>query len=480
MAQTLQKGVSQTTLPGLYLQRLVRIMLPVLTPLRKRIPATPAPQGAVSAQWRVLQGFQNTDFSQALLQPEATTTIASTTGNGLAVNESPTTFASPFTRISFNNNTTLEAIAAARGYDDAMQFAVIETLSALLRAEELGILLNNSGSIASPLSASITATSSATGGGLTTGVYLVNVTSLTGIGWLRSKVTGFLGAASSGESASSGTTGTYTKSYTFSASTGSLVVTWPATPGAVAYNVYSSSAGSAANCMFIGTVMNTSASIGAIPTSGSLAPASNTTKNDNGWEGITQWCTMSNILGQNIYAKTLVDASGSALTLVQPNSIKEFDKVLTDLYTNWNICPTLIVCSPASATYAMKVMGSATNPAQRIFIQSGAQQGQAVGGMYANAYINKFAVEIDGTKPMIPILSHPYMPDGLFLFLTETINYPVARETRGFALEVLIPYTYFPFGAVSFNYPFGLLVQETLECFHPGAQAAVAGVNVAL
>jgi hypothetical protein len=481
----LAKGVSQTTLPGLYLQRLVRIMLPVLTPLRQRIPAVPAQNGATQAQWRVLQGFQSFDFAGLMQQAESTTSIGSTTGNGVNVNETPTLYTSPFTRLPVNNNVTLEAVAAARGYDDAMQFGVIESLSALLRGEEIAVLMNNSGSIPNVVGFAttgvITAASAATGGALAGSAgWTVKITALTGPGFLQSQKSGYAGGqqnSNAGESGSTSSSGSIAVAANFSGSTGTLYVNWPAVPGAVAYNVYLSD-GAAER--FNQTVQNTAALITTKASSGSAAPGTNTTANSNGWEGITQWCTSGSILGNATYNKTFVDAGGSALTLVQPNSIKEFDTVLSQLYKNWQIVPTLIVCSPQSASYAMKVMGSATNPAQRIFLQSGPQQGTLVGGMYANGYINKFAVEINGAKPVIPIMAHPYMPDGLYLFLTEQILYPVARETRGFLLEVLIPYTYFPFGALGFNYPFGLIVQETLECFHPGAQAAVAGVNVNL
>jgi hypothetical protein len=77
------------------------------------------------------------------------------------------------------------------------------------------------------------------------------------------------------------------------------------------------------------------------------------------------------------------------------------------------------------------------------------------------------------------------MPDGTVLFLSETIPYPMGNETRGFVRDVLLPYTYFPLPAQTGGtnqtiYNFSITTSETVECFNPGPQTALVGVDYTL
>jgi len=74
------------------------------------------------------------------------------------------------------------------------------------------------------------------------------------------------------------------------------------------------------------------------------------------------------------------------------------------------------------------------------------------------------------------------MPDGTVLFLSETIPYPMGNESRAFVRDVLLPYTYFPLpsqasGVNQITYNFAITTSQTLECFNPGPQAVLQGVD---
>ena len=79
---------------------------------------------------------------------------------------------------------------------------------------------------------------------------------------------------------------------------------------------------------------------------------------------------------------------------------------------------------------------------------------------------------------VIPILAHPYVPDGTVSILCETVPYPNAREGRGWTLETLRPYTYIPLANLTDHIPFELAADELLECNHPSAQGQVYGIDV--
>ena len=115
-------------------------------------------------------------------------------------------------------------------------------------------------------------------------------------------------------------------------------------------------------------------------------------------------------------------------------------------------------------------------------VEVGNERNTVNGGMMVTGYVNKFAPFADGTPRMIDVIPHPYMPDGTVLFLSETIPYPMGNESRGFVRDVLLPYTYFPLpsqaaGVNQTTYNFAVTTSEVLECFNPGPQAALVGVD---
>ena len=76
----------------------------------------------------------------------------------------------------------------------------------------------------------------------------------------------------------------------------------------------------------------------------------------------------------------------------------------------------------------------------------------------------------------IPFFAELY-PDARFVFLGDG---PQRREleARAFALDCRIPYTYFDLAKTSLSYPFSIVLDQTLKCYHPLAQASVVGVRV--
>jgi hypothetical protein len=325
------------------------------------------------------------------------------------------------------------------------------------------VLGDNAGSLAAPTG--ITATSSTTGGTLAAGSYTCRVSALTYRGWL---------AASKGGSSPVGetTAGSATQQVTTGA-TSSIALTWPSVKGAVAYNVYVDNASAS---RWVATVTINKYTVTAYPGSGGSHPASNVSANANGFEGIISWCDLATIYDQVIPNKTFTDQAGSGLT-TYAGGINEFDTLLSALWTNWQIAPTLILTSANGVKHlTAKVLSTSQVSGYRIEV--GSERGNITGGAFVTGYTNKFAPFADGLPRIIDVMAHPYMPDGAFKFLSESIPYPNARENRGFTLETLIPYTYFPLAQSSINYPFSMLVSETLECFHPSAQAAINGVDV--
>lgn len=476
----LAKGITASSVPGIYLIKLAKLMLPLYAGLVNRIPAQ-SPQGMASNQatWKAQLGYGALNTASFFRVAEA----------AIGVNP-PTnflTFNAPFNDMSVQDSVTLKALAASSGYSDPMQISVIKSMSALLMGQEKVILGSNKAAIAAP--ASVTCVAGSTGGTLSTagsaGTYFVQVTALTYEGWLAASKGG---SAAVGESVAVSSTSTATGAGALN----SITATWPIVPNAVAYNVYLSggllSTGSAAGQSTWNKMVTINKAV-LTAESGSTAlkvPSVDTTVNSIGIEGLIGQCELETLYGQALGTGkvAIVDNAGAGMT-VGNGGISQFDNILASQWSNWQIAPSLMVMSPnMNAALVGKLLG--TGGAGGFYRLDVTQERNTVnGGMMVTGYVNKFAPFADGTPKMIDIIPHPYMPDGTVLFMCESIPYPMGNESRGFVRDVLMPYTYFPLpsqtgGTNQILYNYAITTSEVLEGFNPMVQSALCGVDYSL
>lgn len=440
---------------GVYLHRLAKLMMPVYAGLRRRIPASTPGVGSDQAIWRVQQGFQSLSFANLMSVGEAAI--------GEEISESATEFTVPFIDLSLNDRVSLKATAAARGYDDPMQIAIIRVMAAMLQAEERNLIGSNRAAIAAPAKPStLTAAGTGTVGSATAKFY---VTALTYRGWLAGS-TGGTGAV--GETEAS----VVSDAIDLSAKA-SVTIGWDAVPGAVAYNVYYNA--SSTTKWYCSTVLRNSVTYTALPASGNAPPAATTAANANGFEGLISWAELSTIYSNSIYNKVSPDSLDNAAMTATASGIAELDALLESLWGTWQIAPSILVTSPSVVGKITNLlMGLNSGGTYRIEVSQ--ERGTMRGGAFVSGYVNKYAPFADGTPRYIDIIPHPYMPAGKALLLSETIPYSMSREARGFGIETLIPYTYFPLAASTISYPFAVTCSEVLECYHPAAQTAMTNI----
>ena len=468
-SSVLKKSITASSVPGIYLIRLAKLMLPVYAGLTNRIPTdSPKGMGAEKATWRAQLGFGSLSEHSFFRIAEASIGVNPPT--------SFLTFESPYNDISVNDSVTLKALRASAGYSDPLQIGVIKAMSALLRGQERVLLGGNNAAIPAPAAPTVGASGEPAATVFAAGSYVVGVSALTYEGWL---------AQSKGGSPAVGeTVATFGAQFVLGAGS-SLNLTWAAVPGAVAYNVYvSGSSGhySGSTSKWNKTVLINKATISALSTGSYAGPSADTTANTTyGIEGLIPWCTGSYVYSNTIPSKqNITDNAGGSLTAGN-GGITQFDTILASLWTNWHTAPSLMVMSPnLNATLVGKLQSLGSGTFYRVEV--GNERNTVNGGMMVTGYVNKFAPFADGTPRMIDVIPHPYMPDGTVLFLSETIPYPMGNESRAFVRDVLLPYTYFPLpsqaaGVNQTTYNFAITTSETLECFNPGPQAALVGVD---
>jgi hypothetical protein len=220
----LAKSITASSVPGIYLIRLAKLMLPVYAGLTKRLPVDSPKTGGTEAVWRAQLGFGTLAEEGFFRIPEASIGVEPAT--------SFLTFNAPYNDLSVNDSVTLKALRTSAGYSDPLQIGVIKAMSALLRGQERVVLGGNRAAINAPAAPTLTcvATASTT---IANGSFCVGISALTYEGWLAGSKGG-LGTVV-GETAA-----TFGTNYIVCAAGSSIKATWAAVPGAVAYNIYMS------------------------------------------------------------------------------------------------------------------------------------------------------------------------------------------------------------------------------------------------
>jgi hypothetical protein len=480
---------------GYNLEREVKFRLPAYTVLRNRVAVDPGPVGAMagpSAHYRAQLGYNGFDFGAAM-----------GTGfgaNGNDGNPQAVDLAPDYKSQSIHGAVQLEAIDFAKQFTDPIKDQSMFNLQTLMRVEELLVTGGNEFALSAPVPSG---TAGGSGSIFASGTWTVKVTAITLEGALRnatSAVTPVLGKAA-GESVVG------TASIVASGAKLYLDVSWPVVQGAVGYKVYCSSVyndstdvylldpatelaykdGAAfvpeqSGQAYIGVnhVRVIAAPAGSVP-----APTVDGSANANQFEGYVAWATKTTMYGTNLSSagqRVFTDMDGAVFT-AENSGIKEINNALQKLWFLYHTAPTLMVGSPATVrSITNKVTGNNNVSMMLVGNQSGNLQSQNkfIGGIMVGGYTNQFAQNA-GMSTLIDIIAHPYLPDGILLLLSETLppdTYRYAQDSRCFALDVLRPYNYFPLASTDRNINFDIWFLETLKCYYPTAQAAIAGIRV--
>jgi len=470
---------------GYNLEREAKLRLPTYALLRNRVAVDAGPVGPMSgsqAVWKMQLGFGSLDFGAAMGTAFG--------ANGIEGNPSATPIAADYKSQSIHGSVQLEAIDFARGFDDPVKVQSMFNLSALLRIEELSVAGGNAAAIAAPVP---TGASTGTGTVFAAGVWTVKVTAVTLEGKLRNDTT----ASNHGESVPGSVAVTVPGG-------GNLVigVSWPAVHGAVGYKVYVSPAvGNAAAVLLDpatellykdGTAIVpttpgqkwvgvNSIQIKAVPAGAVAFPTVDTSASLVQPEGFVAWCTKSTIYGTDLSSagpRVFIDMAGSLLT-AEASGVKEINNALQQMWNYYHTAPTLMVGSPATIRSITNRIASQNNGSMmRLDITQ--ERNRIVGGLMVGGYVNQFAQNA-GMSTNIDLISHPYLPDGILLLMSETLppdTYRFAQDSRCFALDVLKPYTYWQLASVDRNINFDIYYTEVLKCYYPTAQGAIVGIRV--
>ncbi len=385
-------------------------------------------------------------------------------------------YAAAYKGIGIEDNVNFEAQYAGQGFEDIRALAAKVGLQALMLAEEV-LILGGNGTLALGTTPTPSTTASTTGGTMTATTKVIVCVALTLEGYINASVAGGIptsitrtnadastdtfggGSAQKSAGASQATTGT----------TGSIVATVTAVRGAVAYAWYVGASAGAATLAQITTVNKATLTTdtGAGTQTGTDLPSSDNSTNNLVFDGLI---TQAEKSGSGSYYRSL---DGATLTADGAGGIVEIDAALKSFWDNYKLTPdTIWISSDLALTISQKILQGNANGAYRIVVNM--EQGMMVGGVMVATYLNRFSM---AGANVVKIRIHPNMPQGLILFTSTSIPYPVSGVGNVMQIRTRQEYYQIEWPLVTRKYEYGVYADEVLQHYFPPSMGVIANIG---
>lgn len=470
-----QPGSATTGLQVYDLEAPAKILYPVLTPLRNKIPRIGGGRG-IQANWRAITGINTTRLSGGLGQGNRGGVIAQTTQDYLAA----------FRGIGFDNYVTFEADMSSEGFQDLKATAVQSLLRALMIEEEF-LIVGGNGITGLGTTPTPTLTSITTGGTIGTGLTVVvgcaaltmeglrNVSATTGVpgspvGVLtRTNADGSTDTYGGGVAAPSATASVATTSATSCVSAHVAPVV-----GAFGYIWY---CGTGAN-VYVGAVTTiNSVLFTALPGAGQLFSALSGDQSVNNlvFNGFSAIAAAS---GSGAYWAAQpfgTDGTGTPLTPDGAGGVVEIDLALQSFWDNQKLSPTEMWVSSQEQNFIRKKVLTApasTVPLSRFVVSSG--QDNVRGGSAVRGYINPFGM---GAAQEMPIKLHPNLPPGNIMFLTDELPYALNDVTNVYQMRMRKDYYQIEWPLRTRKYEYGVYADQVLQHYFPPSLGFITNIG---
>ena len=463
-----QAGTATSGITAYDLEAGAKLLYPVITPLRNRIPRTSG-AGGIQANWRGITGINTTNMSVGVGGGNRSGVMSSTTKDYIAA----------YRTIGLEDFATFEAELAAQGFDDLKARAVEGLLRSLMIGEEKVILGGNStvglGTTGTPTVATAT-----TGGTLAAQAWSIICVALAFDGYQSGTVVGGIVGAVARTNAD-GSTDNYgggsaqksaAASQTTTGATSTISATVAAKSNAVAYAWYWGLSGAE----LLGAITTINSVVIAAAATGtqnaSALTAADNSVNTLVFNGIL---SQVNEAGSNSYVATMATGTagtGTPLTSDAAGGIVEIDAALKSFWDNFRLSPTdIYVSSQEMTNITKKILAANSTAAQRFVFNS--DQGMLAGGTMVRSYLNKYAM--DGAIE-IPVRLHPNMPSGTIMFYCDRLPYPLSNVSNVLQIRARRDYYQIEWPLRSRKYEYGIYADEVLQNYFTPAFGVITNI----
>lgn len=462
-----QTGSATTGLTFYDLEAGAKFLYPVLTPLRNEIPRVSG-KGGIQANWKAVTGINTSGIR-----------IGVSGGNrGAVMAVTVADYAAAYKGIGIEDNVDFEAQYAGQGFEDIRAIAAKVGLEALMLGEEL-LILGGNGTVALGTTPTPSLTQAATGGGLSDGTYYVACVALTLEGYVNASVTAGIPTSITRTNADAsvdtfgGGSAQKSASASIAVNGGGAVqlinATVTAVRGAVAYAWYWGASAAGATLGQITTVNKAviTTATGAGTQAYSTLPSSDNSTNNLVFDGLLTQAMKS---GSNAYYRSL---DGAALSTDNAGGIVEIDVALKSFWDNYRLTPdTIWVSSDQALAISQKILATNSSGAYRIVVNM--EQGMIAGGVMVATYLNRFSM--NGAN-VLKVRIHPNMPQGMILFTSRTLPYPVSGVGNVMCVRTRQEYYQIEWPLRTRKYEYGVYADEVLQHYFPPSMGVIANIG---
>ncbi len=462
-----QSGSATTGLTFYDLEAGAKFLYPVLTPLRNEIPRVSG-KGGIQANWKAVTGINTSGIR-----------IGVSGGNrGAVMAVTVADYAAAYKGIGIEDNVDFEAQYAGQGFEDIRALAAKVGLEALMLGEEM-LILGGNGTVALGTTPTPSLSAAVTGGGLSDGTIYVECVALTLEGYVNASVTAGIPTSITRTNADASTDTFGGGSAQKSASTSITLAgggavqlinaTVTAVRGAVAYAWFWGASAAAATLGQITTVNK--AAIGTAAGAGTQAystlPSADNSTNNLVFDGLL---TQAMKAGSNAYYRTL---DGASLSTDNAGGIVEIDVALKSFWDNYRLTPdTIWVSSDQALAISQKILATNSSGAYRIVVNM--EQGMIAGGVMVATYLNRFSM--NGAN-VLKVRIHPNMPQGMILFTSRSLPYPVSGVGNVICIRTRQEYYQIEWPLRTRKYEYGVYADEVLQHYFPPSMGVIANIG---
>ncbi len=433
------------------LEQGAKFLFPLMSPLRNILPRVGGKGKQV--EYKAITGINTTGDQGWVAEGVSGNILSSSYSDVFAV----------YRTMSQGDRVTFEQQWAGAGFIDSKATAVANLLRSIMITEEKNILFGQNTVSATNQQApgavgtcpAPTITASATGGAIGAVTVYVQITARTGMG--QSLPSAVVSTAA------------------LTGSTNSVNVAFPSIPGqpVLGYDVF---AGTSATALYKVGASNVSGSLGgvvgtstmtsngapvtltSIPVSGAVPPTSDNSANANAYNGI-----LAQIFG------------GVGATITQVNGVlsnkSAIDNHLLKMWQASYADPNMLLVNGADSTTITNLTLGASGTPYFVMVDN---QGAATGSYRTARYVNP----VTGTE--LPVISHPYMPQGTMLALSTKLPswYVPSNIPAPIAVDAVQDYTEIDYPPVygTRAWPVEVMLYSTLKLYIPLLQGVITGI----
>ena len=450
-----------------------KLIYPVLTPLRNRIPRVSG-KGGIQANWRAITAINTSGLRFGV--------SASNRGGVLAV--ATHDYSASYKGIGVETSVDFEAQYAGQGFDDLRAIAGKTGLEALMLGEE-AMILGGCSSFALGTTPTPSLSDVATGGALpantTTSVICVALTldgvmNATVIGGIQGQITRANADGTSdvfGGGAAKPSPNAVVTTANDGNATHLVKASVAAVAGALGYAWFWGPVGSEllGAISSINSVVITAAAAGT-QTAASLGSNDNSS-NALAFDGLIYQAVKP---GSGAYVYTMpqgVAGTGTPLTADGAGGIVEIDIVLKYMWDVYRLSPdTIWVSSQEALNVSKKILTGSATAAQRFVFET--SQNAVGGGVMVRTYLNRFSMQ---GGSVLDLKVHPNLPAGTILMSTMLLPYPLSGVGNVMQIRTRQEYYQIEWPLRSRKYEYGVYADQVLQNYFPPSLALITNIG---